>query len=426
MISQNILNLVDAAMVGRLGSAALGAVGLAGFVNFLAMSLFIGLATGVQALVGRFIGGNRISEAAYPLNASLLLNLVIAVPLSILLVPLSDAIMRALTSEPAVIREGTPYLQTRMAAIAAMGANFSFRGFWSAVGRPGVYLRTLLAMHVLNVVLNYVLIFGKFGVPALGTLGAGLGTAIAMTVGTLSYTAIAFKKGRHYGFLRGLPSTETMGQLIRTALPASVQQFFFSAGFTVLFWIIAQIGTQELAAANAVVNLMLVAILPCVAYGITANTLVSQSLGAKRPEAAYQWGKEVVLVAMASVFVIGLPMGLWPEPILKIFLHEPEALAKAIIPLRIVGFGMIVDAVVLVLFNALQGAGLARQAMTVSLLTQWGFFLPLAWLVGPYLGYGLSAIWGVQLIYRIIQTIWVYHLWSHRDWQKHLDFGVTS
>ncbi len=417
MLSQNILNLVDAAMVGQLGSAALGGVGIASFVNFLAMSLFIGLATGVQALVGRTMGAGKADRAAFPLNAGILLDLAIGLPLAALLVWQAPNIMNALLDDPAVVAESTPYLQSRMAVISAMGINFAFRGFWSAVGKPGVYLRTLVVMHLLNIVLNYVLIFGHWGFPALGTFGAGLGTAIAMAIGTLSYTFIAWRKAAHHGFLRGLPSRESIMSLVRIAGPAALQQFFFAAGFTALFWIIAQIGTEELAGANAIVNLTLVAILPCIAFGITANTLVSHSLGAGEPEEAYRWGWDIVRLAVAVVFLIGLPFLLFPHAILSVFLHEPAALDKAVIPLRIMGGGIAIDAVAIVLINALQGAGAARQTMLVSLSMQWGIFLPLAYLLGPVLGYGLTAIWVAQVCYRLVQMVWVVRLWTRREWQ---------
>ncbi|PIR31955.1 MAG: MATE family efflux transporter, partial [Alphaproteobacteria bacterium CG11_big_fil_rev_8_21_14_0_20_44_7] len=89
MLSQNILNLVDAAMVGSLGTAALGAVGIASFVNFFCAALFIGMASGIQAMVARNMGEGRESKAAYPLNGGLLLNILFAIPTTILLVHLS-------------------------------------------------------------------------------------------------------------------------------------------------------------------------------------------------------------------------------------------------------------------------------------------------------------------------------------------------
>jgi putative MATE family efflux protein len=416
MISQNILNLVDAAMVGHLGTAQLAAVGLASFINFVAAAAFIGMSAGVQAMVARRIGEGRESEAANPLNGALLTILCIATPLSLWLVFQAETIIRWLNDDPAVILYGTQYLEIRLAAIMFVGMNFCYRGYWSAIKKTGYYLRTLLIVHTLNIALNYLLIYGKFGLPQMGVQGAALGTALSMFSGTLIYTLLALKHTRNFGFGLHLPQKETLLTVIKISIPSSIQQLFFALGFTTLFWIVGQVGTYELAAANVLTNITLVAILPCIAFGISAATLVGQALGQNQPDDAHRWAWETVRIAMIAVFIIGLPMIVIPEKLLAIFLHEPEPIAVGITPLRLVGIGILVDALGLVLMNALQGAGATKTTMKVSLIMQWVLFLPLAYLMGPVLGLGLTAIWLAQLGYRSIQASIYVWLWNRRGW----------
>ena len=181
--------------------------------------------------------------------------------------------------------------------MAAMRMNFAFRGYWNGIGQSMMYLRTLLAMQALNVVLNYLLIFGVFGFPALGTLGSGLGTCLATWAGTAIYCTTAWRRSRPNGFLTRLPRRETMVTMARVSLPASVQQFFFAAGFTATMWIVGRVGTAELAAANVFVNLMLVAILPGMVMGLAAASFVGRSLGQGEREAARLWAWDLVKVA---------------------------------------------------------------------------------------------------------------------------------
>ncbi len=416
MISQNILNLVDAAMVGYLGTAQLAAVGLASFINFVAAAAFMGMSAGVQAMVARRIGEGRDREAANPLNGALLTILCIATPASIFLIFQAEQIVGWLNDDPEVVKYGTEYLQVRLAAIMFVGMNFCYRGYWSAIKKTGFYLRTLLMVHSLNIVLNYLLIYGKFGFPEMGVQGAGLGTALSMSMGTLIYTFLALKHTRNFGFGLHLPHKETLLTVIKISIPSSVQQLFFALGFTTLFWIVGQVGTYELAAANVLTNITLVAILPCIAFGISAATLVGQALGQKEPEDAHRWAWETVRIAMAVVFLISLPMILIPEILLGAFLHEPEPIAIGVTPLRLVGVGIMVDALGLVLMNALQGAGATKTTMKVSLIMQWLIFLPLAYLMGPVLGLGLTAIWLAQVLYRGIQTGIYVWLWNRRGW----------
>ena len=279
MLSQNLLNIVDTAMVGYLGDAALGAVGLGSFVVFMCSALVLGISTGVQTVAARKKGEGRTERAAMVLNSALLLVFLIAPAFSFLLVKLSGPLFPYLNSDPAVIQEGVPYLQWRLAAIVFVGMNFAFRGYWNALDMSRLYMITLILMHACNILLNYVLIFGHFGAPAMGTAGAGLASAISMAIGTAIYFFLGFKHARKDGFLHSHATKDEFLSLIRISLPSGIQQLFFAAGFVALFWIIGKIGTSELAAANVLITVTLFAILPGIGLGIACTTLVSQALG---------------------------------------------------------------------------------------------------------------------------------------------------
>lgn len=271
MVSQNILNVVDTAMVGVLGQNALAAVGIASFMNFLAMSFLMGLGSGVQAMVARRKGEGQESKMALPLNGGLLTALALSLPATFLLIYLVPYVFPFIMNDPAVIPLGVDYLQLRLIGLAAVAANFAFRGFWNGINMSTIYFRTLIVMHALNILISYVLIFGRLGFPAMGVGGAGLGTALSTWFGALYYVILAFKHARPYGFCKELPKWDNIKTLWRVGFPASVQMFFFAGGMTTLFWIISQIGTKEVAAANVLINVMLVAILPSIGFAIARS-----------------------------------------------------------------------------------------------------------------------------------------------------------
>ena len=200
MMSQNVLNLVDMAMVGVLGPAALAAVGVGSFASFMAVAVIMGLSSGVQAMTARRIGEGREDESAVPLNGGLFLAAVIGVPIAVVMYLLTPGFFPYLNADPAVVTDGVPYFQARVLAIVAVGMNFSFRGYWTGVSLTRLYLRTLLIMHACNVVLNYLLIYGKFGFPEYGAAGAGMGTAISTYIGTGIYIFLAWRIARPNGF----------------------------------------------------------------------------------------------------------------------------------------------------------------------------------------------------------------------------------
>ncbi len=418
MASQNVLNLVDTAMVGTLGASALAAVGMASFANFLASAFVTGISAGVQAMASRRLGEGRESETAHSLNGGLLIAASIAVPLSAVLFILAPLIFPFLIDDPAVVADGVPYLRARLVAMVALGMNFAFRGYWNGVNLSRLYMRTLVIMHVANIALNWLLIFGHLGLPRLGALGAGIGTAAATFLGTAIYLVLGFRHARGAGFLAGLPGRSTIVSMLRLSVPAGIQQTFFAAGMTVLFWIIGRVGTAELAASNVLVNLLLVAILPSLGFGLAAASLVGQALGQGRPGDARAWGWDVSAVAVATVGLLALPGAIVPDLILKIFLHDPALLDLARLPLRVIALTMVVDATGMVLMNALQGAGDTRSVMTVAVGLQWLLFLPVAYLIGPVLGGGMNAIWFAQVGYRALQAVVFIAMWRRGRWAE--------
>jgi putative MATE family efflux protein len=294
--------------------------------------------------------------------------------------------------------------------------NFAFRGYWNGVDRSTVYLRTIVSMHVCNIVLNYLLIFGKAGFPELGVTGAGVASAISFGVGTILYLVQGSRLARAAGFLRRLPDRSTMVSMLRLSIPSGTQQFFFAAGMTVFFWIIGRIGTAEMAVSNVLVTLLLVVILPGLGFGLAATSFVSQALGRRDVEEAAAWPWDVAKMAALLVGAISMVGLIAPDLILQLFLHEPHTLALARLPLRVLAATMAFDTVGTVLMHSLLGAGDNRRVMTVAIGLQWGLFLPVAYLVGPTLGWGLDAVWIAQVAYRALLTTAFIVMWRGRRW----------
>ena len=416
MVSQNIFNLVDTAMVGQLGTVALAAVGIGGLVNFFCQAALLGVSSGVQAISARRLGEGRKSEVANPLNAGLFIVFVAGILLTALLIQLIPIFFPLINPDKEVVDLGQEYLLWRVLAIVFVAMNYAFRGYWNAVNLSHIYMGTLMSMHLLNIFLNYALIFGNFGFPELGVKGAAIGTSLSMALGTLLYFVMAFRLARSNGFLKGLPKLKNILNLLKVSFPASTQQVFFSAGLTALFYIIGLIGTSETAAAHVLINIMLVCILPGMGLGLGAASLVGQALGRKDKEDAFLWGIDVVKVALLFISSVGFLLVLLPEYILGIFLVDPITRDLAIVPLQFTGLFIGLDAAGLVLMNALLGSGDSRRVMLISIFSQWVFFLPAAYIAGPKLGFGLLGVWILQGIYRLLQAGLFYRRWLSRTW----------
>ncbi len=417
MISQNLFNIVDTAMVGLLGNAALAAVGLGGFIVFACQSIVLGISTGVQSVAARRRGAGQMDRPVRILNSALAMVVVVGPLLSLVLIQFVEPLYPYINNDVEVIEQGVPYLQIRLAAVMFVGMNFAFRGYWNAIDMSRIYMSTLIAIHLCNILLNYVLIFGKLGAPTLGVAGAGYASAISLAFGTCIYFALSLRLAASRGFLRGLASRDEVKSLVRISIPSSLQQVFFAAGMVTMFWIVGRIGTAEVAAANVLITVTLFALLPGLGLGIACTTLVGQALGANDADDAHQWGWDVTVVAIALMSTLALPMVLAPDLVSSLFLHDEATRELARWPMRLVGLLMPIEAIGFVLMHALLGAGDARRVMLVSIVVQWVVFLPFAWVIGPGLGFGLLGVWLWQGITRAGQAAVFLGSWQSRKWQ---------
>lgn len=422
MLSQVLLNLVDLAMVGHLGANALAGVGAASFLHFTAFSAITGLSSAVQAMAARRYGEGRFDETAVSLNGGLLLSLAIGLPLSLLLIIAAPWLFATLYADPAVAQEGTAYLQFRLAGIVAVGINFAFRGYWSAIRRARLYLYVLAGMSALNILLDWLLIFGKFGLPELGTRGAGLANLISACAGASAYLLLAWREARPAGFLRRLPTVAQLGDLLRIGLPSCAQNLLFAGGFSVLLWIIGQIGTAELAVTNVLINITLAAVLPGMAFGLAAAALTGSALGRGDAGDAYAWAWDVFRATWWVFAALALPMLFATEAVLGVFFNDPATSATLVeigrVPLRLIGLGVTLDGLGFILMNALLGVGASGVVAIVAVGLQWGLFLPASYVAAVLLGSGLPAIWLLMTSYRALQTGLFAWLWRRKRWTK--------
>jgi MATE family multidrug resistance protein len=403
MMSQNVINLVDTAFVGRLGDAAIAAVGMGGIMNWLAGSLLIGMGHGVQAIAARRLGEGNPERSASGLNAALLFAAIIGLPLSFIAARHSLDALRWLHDDPAVHLAGEGYMIARFTALPCLAANVAFRGFWNGTNRPRNYLITLVWMHSLNVLLDYALIFGRLGMPELGPEGAGWASAIAMAGGTAAYVGLAWRQARPEGFLSSLGLRAAAPRLVRLAIPASGQQTLFAAGWLAFYWIAGQIGTAELAATNVIITLALVSILPALGMGLAGASIVGQTLGAGDFEDARRWGWEVVALGCIVMAVLGGLLAAGAPVWLRLFIPgQPATIAIAVLPLMILGTAQVLDGLGVVLSNLLLGVGDTLAVLRISAVCQWVIFLPVAYVVAVRLSTGLVGLFICMGAYRLL------------------------
>lgn len=410
--------LVDLAMVGRLGNHAVAALGLAVFSNSLVLAFVGGVSPAVQGIVARRRGQGSTEPGCLPLNAGLLIALVVGTPLTIISYLLTPFFFSLISSDPEVTRIGVPFLRTLYLGIIAVGMQAAFRGFWTGMEKANLYMSIVIFMQCLNAFLNYTLIFGNFGAPALGATGAAIATVSSLYVGVIINFALTYSRFGKDGFLNVRPKGPLVTRIISLALPATMQEFFISAGFTVFFWMVGQVGTAELAAANVLSRFSMVFALAAISLGMASATLVSKTLGEGDLAGAARWGWDTGKLGVIVITLLGLPLFLFPRFFLSIFLTNPDTISIAVIPLRIMAAGIGGASLIYIFAYTLYSVGDGNRVLIISFSTQWFFFLPAVWIVGPYLRYGLIHIWLVQAAYAVMAAGLLTAIWAGGRWKK--------
>jgi len=412
-----IMSLIDLAMVGRLGNHAVAAVGLAVFSNSFVLAFVIGVSSAVQGLVARRRGEGSTEPRCLPLNAGLIIALLVGLPLTILCYTFTPVLFSAISSDPEVTRVGVSFLRVLYIGIIAVGMQSAFRGYWYGMEKPKVHMTIAFFMIGLNIVGNYLLIFGNLGAPALGTTGAAISTVVSLYVGAIINFALVYFRFRNEGFLSAWPQRSLLARVFKMGLPLTMQEFFQSAGYITFFWIVGQIGTAELAAASVLVRSTIVLVLLAMSLATASATLVSRTVGEGDLEGAAEWGWDSGKLGVILISLLGLPMFLFPEWFLSIFLSDPHTISIAVIPLRLVAATTGAGSLIYIFAYTLYSVGDGKRVVMISFSTQWFFFLPAAWIVGPYLKYGLLQIWLLQMVYGALATALITAIWAGGRWK---------
>lgn len=415
MVSITLLSVVDTAMLGWLGPVPLAAAGIASVAFFAIVFSLGGIGVGVQTLTARRYGEGNLEQSGEVLNAGLLLALTGGLPLVVASPWLSRLIAPFLSPNSEVVRLGEIYLRYRFFGGAFFFLELVFGGFFNGVGDTKQQLVFAILVTAVNILLDYLLIFGHAGLPRMGVAGAAIASTIATALGVVYLVAVSlsrryrtrFSPYRHLA--RALPKVLA---ILRLSVPAMAQRFISNGSFFLFFAIVARIGTLELAASNVIRSVLELSIMPAIGIGIAAATLVGQNLGAKRPDEAEVFAWEAAKLAAYLMAAVGLLFVAFPKGIFSLYTNDPVVIALGRLPLVLLGATQVLGGVGIVIGQSLQGAGNTRFIMLVELAICGLLYLPTAYLLGVQCRLGIVGAWSGEFAYwsaLALLTGWKFH-----------------
>jgi len=407
MISITLLNVVDTAMLGRLGSLPLAAAGISGVAYFAIVFSIAGIGIGVQTLTAWRYGEGNLRQCGQVLNAGVMLSLVAGIPLVLASGAIAHILAPLLSQQSDVSSLGATYLRYRFLGSAFLLLNMVYRGFYNGIGDTKQQLVSAIVVTVSNILLDYALIFGNLGSPKMGIAGAAIASTLATAIGSVYFLGISLtpKYRKVYRLYRHFThALSRVKPIIRLSLPVMGQRLMSNGSFFVFFSIVARIGTMELAASNIIRSVIGLSIMPAIGIGVAGMTLVGQNLGAGKPEDAEIFAWDAAKLAAYLMAAVGLLFVAFPRLIFMIYTSDPTVIALGRTPLIFLGLTQAFGGVSLVLEQALQGAGNTRYVMIVEILVCSLLYLPAAYLLGIHLHLGITGAWIGELAYWITMS----------------------
>ena len=420
MLSSNLMSISDTIMVGRLGETELAAVGIGSIVIFTCLSLMWGISGATTTKVSHYFGSKQYLLCDRLVRSATLLAIGFGICFFIL-AQFTTPFFSIMTPDTEVQKLGAVYAHWRLMGGIFVAYNFLMNGYFQGIGNTRVPMWIAMGTSLLNILLDYLMIFdhGSFG--GYGVAGAAIATVISTAVGSAIYITLFFT--RIHGNLADMDVPDgfdrrELKDLTKLAIPMSMQNFLGISSFLVMSAIIGWIGSRELAAQQIISQIDQFAFMPIVGLSQAIQVLTGQYLGSENRHGAWVGIKRAYLMGAIFEATIALFCILNREFVPSIFTSDPNIIALSSKIMFLTPLWMIPDALYVVSFNVLRGGGDVKWPMLVGTILHW-LKLPFVYLVGIKLGWGLFGVWVVVSIQLALMAIIFFARVRQGKWMQH-------
>lgn len=426
MIFNFLVGLTDIYVAGFISPEVQAAVGFISQIYFLVIIIANAISIGTLALVSRASGSGRDHEAIEVSRQSLLFSVLAAIVLTITGLLFSREIL-FLSGFPGEIQEISEEFLKVFAL--ALGPNYILivsNAVFRASGEVRKPLMTMAVVSVLNILGDFILVFGISGMPGLGHIGIAISTAISVTAGMVM-NSLFFLSGRWRPMYEGpfIIVKATLRRILSIGWPSVLLQIAWNAGSIVLYNILGRLGEERITALASITNglrIEAIIFLPAFALNMAASVLIGQNLGAKDPDRAERLGWNIALTGVMLISLIALVIFIWAREFSSFLTKDPAVLEETVRYLRINMLSEPFMAFSVILAGGLQGAGDTRGTMWIIIIAMWVIRLPLAYFFSIILHYGATGAWIAMVISMNMQgmlMIWRFHKghWKTLQWE---------
>ena len=405
MLGHTFVQLADNIMVGQLGTAELAAVSLGNSFVFIAMSLGIGFSTAITPLVAEADGAGNKKDAKSSLKHGLVLCTVLGFSLFGVIL-LAKPIMYVMKQPVEVVELALPYLDLVAFSLIPLIVFQAFKQFSEGLSQTKYPMYATVVANIINILLNYLLIFGNFGFPELGIVGAAIGTLVSRFFMVIYLWFILKTKEKFRFYVTGFNFTKiektVMKKIIELGFPSSLQMFFEVAIFTAAIWLSGVLGKNAQAANQIALNLSSMTFMFGMGLGVAAMIRVGNQKGLTNFKNLRRIAQSIFLLTFileiffAILFLVGRHW--FPSLYLDIddltnLADNSEVLVMAAELLLVAAFFQISDGIQVVVLGALRGLQDVKIPTVITFISYWLIGFPVSYYLGLYTDLKSSGIW---------------------------------
>lgn len=422
LLAQNVISATDTAFLGRVGEIELGAAALGSMYYMVLFIVGFGFSIGSQIIMSRRIGEKQFVQIGPILHNTLFFFILLSTVLVIVSITFQESILQYIIKSHDVAEATGEYTSIRMYGLLFAYASTAYRGFHISRGHTKPILWNAAVVAMVNIVLDYILVFGYMGFDPMGIKGVAIASVISEGIGTLFYMLQAAHPAirRKYSLYKwARPDMSLLQDILKVSSFVMLQYFISVATWFGFFLAIEKTGEANLASTNIVRSIYSLIGIPIWAYFSTIITLVSTAIGARRSHQVFAIVKRVGLMAVGTSLIMNCTVWFFPGEWLRIYTNDPALRELSMESLYVITFVHSCFALAGVVFNAVSGTGRTKITLMIELVTLIAYILFLI-LLQPWFANRVAIAWFSEWVYAFgIGTLgWIYLRKGH--WDKEL------
>jgi putative MATE family efflux protein len=419
-IAQNVVNVTDTAFLGQVSNAAMGAAGNAGIFYFVLIITGMGFTTGAQIIIGRRNGENNPLEIGKIVDHAFYFVIPLALVLFGLVQIFSHHFFNAIVQSENILTLANDFINVRIWGILFAFLNFTFIAFFVGITKTRILSYVTIVMMLVNVILDYVLIFGHFGFPEMGVKGAALASVISEGCAFLFFVIYTLKKVdlnkyELFGFKRF--DSSVLSRMFNVSFPIMLQNFLSLSSWFIFFMIIEKMGEEELAISHIIRSIYMVLMIPLFGFSSATNTLVSNLIGEGRSNEILAMIKKIIWMSLGFTFILSFISFFIPEYLTSFYTNDVGLISRTVETLHVINFTMFFFCISFILFNGVTGTGNTRTSMLIE-ATNIVIYLSSAYFIAIILKSSLPVVWASEFIYFGFLGLFSYLYLKYGNWKK--------